>query len=127
MARAWHRVLCAVALGGLIFTLSAPTNADVENTTPYDFWVKPEKGETPIYVQRGQRYRGGQDGLAVPSRFPNKVFKVIDFCTAILKEDDIYTNCVVGFQTLQDHLGGWKDAKWVEEHPDWKLLFAHSR
>lgn len=127
MARAWQRVLCAVALGGLILTLSVSTHADVENKTPYDFWVKPEDGVNPIYVPRGQKHKGKQDGLAVPARFPNKVFKVIDSCIAIMREDDIYPDCALGTQTIQYFWGGWKDAKWIEEHPDWKPLFAHSR
>ena len=128
MAKTWLRAICGVALGGFILTLSTPTHADVENQTPYDFWVKPENGVTPVYVQRGQRYKGTQDGIAVPSRFPNKVFKVVNGCDVILKEDDIGYKCHRYHQRkIQEILGGWKDAKWIDEHSDWKPLFDHSR
>lgn len=104
-------------------------NAWVLNKSNHSIWVKPEHGNHPIEVKAGQKYPGEQDGLTIPYRYPKRVFKTCDQCSAIVGADDKLekVECEGALsKTCQSGIGGWKTLNAIKYKPSWHALFSTS-
>jgi len=119
-----------IAIGGLADTANTSLGGTIiKNKFNGTIWYKSENSDKVFSLKPYETIGVIKkiDGLATPFK-PNHVYKIPNGCVVTIKEngDVELTSISKVVVSKLEQKAGWRDKSFIDEYPDWKILYEKS-